>query len=602
MAKKLLKDYVSDDSFIEKMNRAFSDLRADYELSMDADQVKIDELQKTHVDVKNQLSDLSSYSLSSSGVVSGLRGTGKTHLLLLARNNINTNCFTKQGNGIFCIYLNVKRLNFPQDCNQEIFNRIISVYIYSELSKQLQTTLTSLKDKSFIEKLLGHFNNDKKKLVKNLQGAISKLIEFNEIVRNGNSEFKRLSIGSMEEEFDSHSLMELAASWEAMLSLKDAELKSTWSSKYSEEISNKISTNNTYLNYLTTNTIREEIISLLKLVGLNGITFYVDEWEKISYSPKLQEYLSFFIDRIIDDPIYFWISFVPYRGKLYYLDNGADLQHFIDLDDNLVYENSTRDRELCLNYFRTFVDNRLRYYFHDEIINVGLLFNNNRNFEKLVLSSMGNSRDFGTMLLKCWSEYRAYRTNTLAPGRPFQYISEKMVIGAIKNNGEKKMSNIQNDTNTLSVWNNVETFCLTRKSSHFAIEENRENIENLARLEFSNLIYHRLIHLRKRHVPAKDSSTESKLAIYALDYSSSYDLHANDKRIQYITDYDTVHDRVRRYIYTPSQIINRLKIQDGEIFLCSSCNESINIVKMTAAWESNNCPYCGSQIRMNIDL
>ncbi|WP_373485236.1 hypothetical protein [Acetobacterium malicum] len=39
MAKKLLKDYVSDDSFIEKMNRAFSDLRADYELSMDADQV-----------------------------------------------------------------------------------------------------------------------------------------------------------------------------------------------------------------------------------------------------------------------------------------------------------------------------------------------------------------------------------------------------------------------------------------------------------------------------------------------------------------------------------------------------------------------------------
>lgn len=144
MAKKLLKDYVSDDNFIEKMNRAFSDLRADYELSMDANQVKIDELQKTHVDVKNQLSDLSSYSLSSSGVVSGLRGTGKTHLLLLARNNINTNCFTKQGNGIFCIYLNVKRLNFPQDCNQEIFNRIISVYIYSELSKQLQTTLTSL--------------------------------------------------------------------------------------------------------------------------------------------------------------------------------------------------------------------------------------------------------------------------------------------------------------------------------------------------------------------------------------------------------------------------------------------------------------------------
>lgn len=39
-----LKDYVYDDSFIERMNRAFSDLRADYELSMDADKEKVSEL------------------------------------------------------------------------------------------------------------------------------------------------------------------------------------------------------------------------------------------------------------------------------------------------------------------------------------------------------------------------------------------------------------------------------------------------------------------------------------------------------------------------------------------------------------------------------
>lgn len=75
-----LKDYVYDDSFIERMNRAFSDLRADYELSMDADKEKVSELKAMHVDVKNQLSDLISYSSSSSGVISGLRGTGKTHL------------------------------------------------------------------------------------------------------------------------------------------------------------------------------------------------------------------------------------------------------------------------------------------------------------------------------------------------------------------------------------------------------------------------------------------------------------------------------------------------------------------------------------------
>ena len=50
-----LKDYVYDDSFIERMNRAFSDLRADYELSMDADKEKVSELKAMHVDVKKPI-------------------------------------------------------------------------------------------------------------------------------------------------------------------------------------------------------------------------------------------------------------------------------------------------------------------------------------------------------------------------------------------------------------------------------------------------------------------------------------------------------------------------------------------------------------------
>lgn len=132
-----LKDYVYDDSFIEKMNRAFSDLRADYELSMDADKEKVSELKAMHVDVKNQLSDLISYSSSSSGVISGLRGTGKTHLMLLARHEINENCFTGRANGIFCVYLNVKRLTMPEKFDQELFNRVFSVFLYNEISKQL---------------------------------------------------------------------------------------------------------------------------------------------------------------------------------------------------------------------------------------------------------------------------------------------------------------------------------------------------------------------------------------------------------------------------------------------------------------------------------
>lgn len=454
---KTLKDYIRDDNFIEKMNRAFSDLRADYELSMDADKKKISELQAIHVDVKNQLTDLVSYSLSSSGVVSGLRGTGKTHLLLLARNRINENCYMGSAHGIFCVYLNVKRLNFPENLDQEVFNRVISVFMYNEISKQLIYLLEQLKTKGIVEKLATFFKKDKCKFIKNLQLAILKLIEFKEIAHNGNAEFKSLSVGTMDEEADIHSFVEIAASLHAGLGVDVTKIESEVSERHFREASSRLAKNSTYLNYLNTNTIHEELISLMKLLNLNGITFYVDEWEKISYDSQLQRYLSFYIDRILDDPIYFWISIVPYRGGLYHLDNGADLQHFIDLDDNLVYENSIKDRDVCLTYFREFINKRLMYYFSDSSINVNLLFNNNHNFEKLVLASMGNSRDFGTMLLKCWSEFRAYRIGVLSPGRPFQYISESMVIAAIKNNGEKKLSNINSYTGTLKVWNDIET-------------------------------------------------------------------------------------------------------------------------------------------------
>ena len=61
MSKHALKNYIEDPDFINKMDFAFSDLRADYELSMDTDNKKINELIATHVDVKNQLSNLSTY-------------------------------------------------------------------------------------------------------------------------------------------------------------------------------------------------------------------------------------------------------------------------------------------------------------------------------------------------------------------------------------------------------------------------------------------------------------------------------------------------------------------------------------------------------------
>lgn len=105
-----LKNLVDDKIFIENMNKAFSDLRADYELTMDTSGEKINELKKLHVDVKNQLSDLTSLARKSSGTISGLRGTGKTHLMLLARHYLNDSLWKEESSNNLCIYLNMKRL------------------------------------------------------------------------------------------------------------------------------------------------------------------------------------------------------------------------------------------------------------------------------------------------------------------------------------------------------------------------------------------------------------------------------------------------------------------------------------------------------------
>ena len=100
-----LKQFVEDEVFIEKMNKAFLDLRADYELTMDSSQEKIDELLELHVDVNNQLSDLTSWSRRSSGTICGLRGTGKTHLMLLARHKLNDTLWATERDNNMCIYI-----------------------------------------------------------------------------------------------------------------------------------------------------------------------------------------------------------------------------------------------------------------------------------------------------------------------------------------------------------------------------------------------------------------------------------------------------------------------------------------------------------------
>lgn len=592
-----LKQFVNDPNFISNMNKAFSDLRADYELTMDSSYEKISELKSLHVDIKNHLSDLTDWSRNSSGTVSGLRGTGKTHLLMLARNNLNSSLWSSKENHNLCIYLNLKRLCLPETFEQDLFNRIFSVFLYDEVAKQLIQILSSLSEQSKLKQFLSFFNIKKRKSKEKLEKAILSIYEFKQIAHNGNERFTELKAGSFETEDYTRLLDEFSTKLNESLSLTEAGFSIDINASSLEEVSNRLKTNNTYLQYLNFQSVREHLISITSLLEFDSITFYVDEWEKISYNPNLQKYTAFFIDRIIDTPLYFWISIVPYRGSLYSLDNGADLQHQINLDDSLVFESSNNDKILCINYFKELINKRLDYYFDDSRINFNLLFNNETNFEKLVLASMGNTRDFGTMLLKCWSEYQSYRNSPLAQGRPYKYIAANMIIVAIKDNGDKKISNLDNNDKTLAVWNNIINFCLSKSSSHFAINETQKELECLRTKEFSDLIYHRLLHFRKAHVPAKDALIVDKLSIYAINYACSYNLHTESK-ISFITEYKTIHDRVRRYIYYPSKILQQLQIKEGEIFPCCNCGEVINIHKMKGAWDNNACPFCGKNIRV----
>lgn len=591
-----LKQLVDDKYFIDSMNKAFSDLRADYELTMDTSLEKIEELNQLHVDVKNHLSDLTSLSRKSSGTICGLRGTGKTHLMLLARHNLNSNLWKSEKDNNLCIYLNMKRLCVPDNCDDDTFNRVFSIFIYDEISTQLLIILKAMQGKSLLEKVQKIFNKRGKNLQSSLKKAIMCVYRMNTIAHEGNEQIRNIGVGSYEKEDSNKEMYELVYGLNSSLKELVPGIDISLDEKEISETTERLKTNNTYCQYLNVKTVRDQLIDVISLLGIDSITFYVDEWEKISSINKCQERTASYIDKIIDDPLYFWIGIVPYRGGLYCLDNGADLQHQINLDESLIFEASEQERTLCINYFKEIVNRRLNYYFPDNMYTYKIMFNTEDNFARLVMASMGNTRDFGTMLLKCWSGYQSYRKLPLPPGRPFKYVSYQMIVDAIKDNGDKKFSNIESESDVVKVWNDIKNYCISKKSSHFAIEEKTESLECLREYEFSELIYHRLLHMRRAHVPAKDTDIENKLSIYAINYAATFSLHSQDKKMSFITEYKSIHDRVRRYIYNPKEILDNIKISHGKIFPCISCSKPIDPNSMTAAWEKNSCPFCGNRI------
>ncbi|MGE8205831.1 hypothetical protein ACQKP0_14840 [Heyndrickxia sp. NPDC080065] len=584
-----LNDFIDDPKFIATIKSAFTNLKDEINFGDHNSKKIITDLQDLHVDNNQFLNTLIEKSKNSSGIINGERGTGKTHLLLLSNDKLNS---TINEHKTLSIYINLKNISFPENINAEMFNRIFSIHIYEQIQFQILRLLKSMKAENIFQELKLLFNKDDRETIKALTDALITIIDFKNISRLGNEKIFEISTGSLSLENYQKEINELCSKVNGSIKGKELSLSSEILGKQIEESSEKLLKNNDYLSYLNLSSVKDNLVILLNKLSLNSIVFYVDEWEKIYKDNIIQEYTANFIDKINGSPIYFWIAFVPGRGNLHQLVQGADLPHPINLDTSLIYEDSNHESSRCLNYFKDLVDKRLSKYLSSYQVDYSTLFRNEENFKELVIASMGNSRDFGLMLSECIDQYISYRTDVLTPGRPFQYISKGMIETAIKSHGQTKRNNIKFNNKVNIVLKNIEDFCRLKKSSHFAIEITKENIELLNTPEFSELFYQRLIHMRKKDVSNKVGDDEKRLNIYAIDYSCTYSLHKNENQFNFWLEYAPIHDKVRRYIYSPQEIYEQISLSEGESINCKNCKRIVNINTFQKLWEQNICPYC----------
>ncbi|WP_242750521.1 hypothetical protein [Bacillus sp. A1(2020)] len=129
-----LADFINDSTFISSIKTAFTNLKDDINFEDHNSKKIISDLQDLHVDNNQFLNTLIEKSKNSSGIINGERGTGKTHLLLLSNDKLNSSI---NNHKTLSIYINLKNISFPQSVNSEIFNRIFSIHLYEQIQFQI---------------------------------------------------------------------------------------------------------------------------------------------------------------------------------------------------------------------------------------------------------------------------------------------------------------------------------------------------------------------------------------------------------------------------------------------------------------------------------
>lgn len=599
--------------FMDKMDNAFTDLRADYELGDDLDPEKLRVLQELDVET-GVLDHLVANAKQSSGLITGLRGTGKSHLFLLAQDRINRDNETST----LAVYVNLKRLRTIANSDQDILERVFILLLVSSIKRELSRMVMSVSTTSgFLPALRTWLA--KRHMAAKVDEAAKVLTKLEQITRYGEDVLRSLSELDLQTSLTSETgrLTSVSAASTATGKVPVAQLESyTHLSNHVETQRKKVEVESKKFNdipYISILQVRMLLVQVVKSLGLRSIVFFIDEWSKLSKTG--QEQLSTLVDSLIDDPIFVWIAVVTHDYTLGTLEVTADLPHRITLDNQLVFE---RDRAKCKSFFTDFVNKRLAYY-------TGLTdftcndFIRDNALELLIMASMGNARDFGIMLQHAWLLFKQEKMlGVKKVGGQAWYIGLNHVEPAIKQLGKSKLDNLDRTGITpyaKRLWNELKAHVQEKGHTHFCIANTPQEKAAMDEEEMTYLLKHRLVLVRDEELSVKSASDGDKtLTLCALDFSC-LDFDRNSwlstrrqpipqaatrggrKRhlgpLLFVVDWDTIHNRVRRYTFPLHDVLSRYKVERGEQHICHHCGFALR-PEMRKAWEDKFCPSCGN--------
>lgn len=562
-------------AFIDRMDIVFEDLRADFDLStLYKSKKRIDKLKEINVDITKDIDTIANKAVITNGLISGSRGTGKSHLMLLARDSINS---SKKS---FCVYINLKEHNIIESINISK-ERYYLWIILKEFKKQLDSLFINNEENKF-NKILDYFDLSKKSKKNEFE---KKYLEVEGLIREGDREFLSL-ISNLKVTKGKEGTLNSEFEGKGERGLLGAKLALKASSKASKEtIDNK----ETY-RLIDINTIKNYIIEFKELLEIDSIVFFYDEWSSVSEENQIV--LSKLIKGLSISPIFHWIAYVKYMSTLGVLEQTSDITTCKDLDLKYIYEENS---EICTMYFKGLANKRIENILGKTPFNIDSLVTKS-NLDVIIKASMGNTRDFGIILNYSFENYK----EEFLAGREFERLHlTRHIAKAIKKLGNEKENNLEKAGSkyTNKLWLEIQKYISSTNYTHFCIENSVENSNFLKDIEFQELMYYRLLHLRKVDIKGKESGS-FKLNVYSCDVSSMYfeifNVKNQDKKIELVTNQEIINNKIRRYIFKISDIINRYRVEEGKQIICK-CGGIIT-KDMTYALEKGICIYCGNPL------